>query len=179
MYEAGWQRGGINALSYAFTDFFTDERANRTAQDFAREKIRETVRDPAVAGALCPAHHIGTKRTCVDIGYFETYNRDDVQLLFDNSFINNFGLTSTNDLGGAEFLNQINAAPGCPGSIPCYRDGFRFVAGAKFRIALAHFAKRWLARRVFITNRYGAGREVEQADLISGFDHLDHRTATS
>jgi cation diffusion facilitator CzcD-associated flavoprotein CzcO len=81
MYEAGWQRGGINALSYAFTDFFTDERANRTAQDFAREKIRETVRDPAVAGALCPAHHIGTKRTCVDIGYFETYNRDHVQLV--------------------------------------------------------------------------------------------------
>jgi cyclohexanone monooxygenase len=81
MYEAGWQRGGINALSYAFTDFFTDERANRTAQDFAREKIRQTVRDPAVAEALCPAHHIGTKRTCVDIGYFETYNRDHVRLV--------------------------------------------------------------------------------------------------
>jgi cation diffusion facilitator CzcD-associated flavoprotein CzcO len=81
MYEAGWQRGGINALSYAFNDFFTDERANRTAQDFAREKIRQTVRDPAVAEALCPAHYIGTKRTCVDIGYFETYNRDHVRLV--------------------------------------------------------------------------------------------------
>jgi cation diffusion facilitator CzcD-associated flavoprotein CzcO len=81
MYEAGWQRGGINALSYAFTDFFSDERANRTAQDFAREKIRQTVRDPEVAEALCPAHHIGTKRTCVDTGYFETYNRDNVHLV--------------------------------------------------------------------------------------------------
>ncbi len=81
MYEAGWQRGGINALSYAFTDFFTDERANRTAQDFAREKIRQIVRDPAAAEALCPSHHIGTKRTCVDIGYFETYNRDNVRLV--------------------------------------------------------------------------------------------------
>ena len=81
MYERGWRRGGINALSYAFTDFFTDERANFTAQEFAREKIRQTVRDPAVAKALCPAHHIGTKRTCVDIGYFETYNRDHVELV--------------------------------------------------------------------------------------------------
>ena len=81
MYEAGWQRGGINALSYAFTDFFTDERANRTAQDFAREKIRELVGDPAVARALSPSHHIGTKRTCVDIGYFETYNQDHVELV--------------------------------------------------------------------------------------------------
>jgi cation diffusion facilitator CzcD-associated flavoprotein CzcO len=81
MYEAGWRRGGINALSYAFTDFFTDERANLTAQEFAREKIREIVRDRAAAEALCPAHHIGTKRTCVDIGYFETYNSGHVHLV--------------------------------------------------------------------------------------------------
>jgi cation diffusion facilitator CzcD-associated flavoprotein CzcO len=81
MYEAGWRRGGINALSYAFTDFFTDERANFTAQEFAREKIREIVPDRSVAEALCPSHHIGTKRTCVDIGYFETYNRDHVHLV--------------------------------------------------------------------------------------------------
>ena len=81
MYEQGWQRGGINALSYAFTDFFTDERANFTAQEFAREKIRSMVRDTAVAELLCPRHHIGTKRTCVDIGYFETYNLRNVQLV--------------------------------------------------------------------------------------------------
>jgi cation diffusion facilitator CzcD-associated flavoprotein CzcO len=80
MYEEGWRRGGINALSYAFTDFFTDERANFSAQEFARDKIRHIVRDRTVAAALCPAHHIGTKRTCVDIGYFETYNRDHVTL---------------------------------------------------------------------------------------------------
>jgi cyclohexanone monooxygenase len=81
MYEAGWRRGGINALSQAFTDFFTDERANFTAQEFAREKIRQIVRDGSVAAALSPAHHIGTKRTCVDIGYFGTYNADHVHLV--------------------------------------------------------------------------------------------------
>ncbi len=81
MYEAGWQRGGINALSYAFTDFFTSAEANATAAEFAREKIRQIVRDPAVAEALSPRQHIGTKRTCVDIGYYETYNRDNVELV--------------------------------------------------------------------------------------------------
>jgi cyclohexanone monooxygenase len=81
MYEAGWRRGGINALSYAFTDFFTDPDSNATAAEFARAKIRETVRDPAIAEALSPAHHIGTKRTCVDIGYYETYNRANVELV--------------------------------------------------------------------------------------------------
>jgi cation diffusion facilitator CzcD-associated flavoprotein CzcO len=80
-YETGWRRGGINALSNAFTDLFTDAEANRTAQEFARAKIREIVRDPVVAEALCPSHTIGTKRTCVDIGYFETYNRENVELV--------------------------------------------------------------------------------------------------
>src|SRR5215218_7336901 len=59
----------------------TEAEANRTAQEFARAKIREIVRDPVVAEALCPSHTIGTKRTCVDIGYFETYNRANVELV--------------------------------------------------------------------------------------------------
>jgi cyclohexanone monooxygenase len=80
-YEEGWQRGGINSLSAAFTDFFVDERANVMAQDFARGKIREIVHNPATAALLSPRHHIGTKRTCTDIGYFETYNRDSVELI--------------------------------------------------------------------------------------------------
>jgi cation diffusion facilitator CzcD-associated flavoprotein CzcO len=81
MYEEGWRRGGINSLSYAFTDFFSNHAANSTAAEFTRQKIREIVRDPEVAEALCPYQHIGTKRTCVDIGYFETYNRDNVRLV--------------------------------------------------------------------------------------------------
>ncbi len=81
MYEEGWRRGGINSLSYAFTDFFTSHAANSTAAEFARQRIREIVRDPDVAETLTPYQHIGTKRTCVDIGYFETYNRPNVQLI--------------------------------------------------------------------------------------------------
>ena len=81
MFEEGWSRGGINSLSYAFTDFFSNHAANSTAAEFTRQKIREIVRDPEVAEALCPYQHIGTKRTCVDINYFETYNRDNVQLV--------------------------------------------------------------------------------------------------
>jgi cyclohexanone monooxygenase len=81
-YEAGWGRGGINALSGAFTDFFTNREANETAAEFTREKIRQVVRDPGVAEALAPRlNPIGTKRTCVDIGYFETYNRHNVELV--------------------------------------------------------------------------------------------------
>lgn len=81
MFEEGWKRGGINSLSYAFNDFFTDELANQEAQNFARKKIQEIVHDPITAQALSPLHHIGTKRTCVDTNYFETYNRENVTLI--------------------------------------------------------------------------------------------------
>jgi cyclohexanone monooxygenase len=81
MYEKGWARGGINSLSYAFTDFHSDEAANATGAEFTRQQIRRIVRDPQVAALLSPSHHIGTKRTCVDTGYYEVYNRPNVHLV--------------------------------------------------------------------------------------------------
>jgi cyclohexanone monooxygenase len=80
-YEEGWQMGGISSLSFAFNDMFRSEEANLFAQDFAREQIRSIVEDPDVADLLSPHHHIGTKRTCVDTGYYEIYNRPNVHLI--------------------------------------------------------------------------------------------------
>jgi cyclohexanone monooxygenase len=81
MYEEGWARGGINSLSYAFSDFHSDEAANATGAEFTRERIREIVRDPGVAALLSPSHHIGTRRTCVDTGYYEVFNQENVHLV--------------------------------------------------------------------------------------------------
>ncbi len=81
-FEAGWANGGLSALSAQYTDYFTDAEANEFAADFARRQIREIVKDPVTADALCPTDYpIGTRRTCVDTGYFETYNRDNVTLV--------------------------------------------------------------------------------------------------
>jgi cation diffusion facilitator CzcD-associated flavoprotein CzcO len=46
-----------------------------------RRKIRETVRDPALAEKLSPRYVIGCKRLCVDTGYYDTFNRDNVTLV--------------------------------------------------------------------------------------------------
>jgi cation diffusion facilitator CzcD-associated flavoprotein CzcO/acetyl esterase/lipase len=81
-YERGWANGGIGAITLAFDDIIVNAEANATAADFVRGKIREIVRDPATAQALCPATHpIGTKRICVDTDYYATYNRDNVTLV--------------------------------------------------------------------------------------------------
>jgi cyclohexanone monooxygenase len=59
-----------------------DRAANDTAADFVREKIREMVSDPVTAELLSPYDHpIGTRRPCVDTGYYQVFNRDNVTLV--------------------------------------------------------------------------------------------------
>ena len=81
IYEERWAAGGTNFMA-AFNDLIVDQQANDTAADFVRDKIRETVRDQAVAELLAPKNHpIGTKRICVDTDYYGTYNRANVTLV--------------------------------------------------------------------------------------------------
>jgi cyclohexanone monooxygenase len=81
-YEAKWQEGGSISFLYAYKDLLVNKAANDTASEFVREKIRSIVKDPAVAELLAPKDHpIGTKRLCLDTGYYETYNRENVTLV--------------------------------------------------------------------------------------------------
>lgn len=81
MYDEGWRRGGPDFLT-TFRDIMRDPDANRTAAEYVRARIREIVRDPAVANALMPrGYPIGAKRICLDTGYFETFNRPNVTLV--------------------------------------------------------------------------------------------------
>jgi cyclohexanone monooxygenase len=79
--EARYRVGGFYIHS-AYSDVFTDAGANEIAADFVRDKIRERVHDPAVAEQLCPYDYpFATKRMCIDTGYYEAYNRDNVRLV--------------------------------------------------------------------------------------------------
>ena len=81
IYEERWAAGGTNFMA-AFNDLIINQQANDTAADFVRERIRETVRNQAMAELLAPKNHpIGTKRICVDTEYYGTYNRDNVTLV--------------------------------------------------------------------------------------------------
>jgi cyclohexanone monooxygenase len=80
-FERRWQDGGIPFLG-SYADIILDAEANEVVAEFVRRKIRETVRDPETAEALVPKNYpIGTKRICVDIEYFEAFNRDNVTLV--------------------------------------------------------------------------------------------------
>jgi len=79
-YEFRWERGGLSFLG-SFADLLVERQANDTAAEFVRAKIREVVRDPAVAAALSPRNTFGCKRLCIDTGYYQTFNRPNVTLI--------------------------------------------------------------------------------------------------
>ncbi len=80
LFEERWQIGGFGLLG-TFSDLIVNPEANELAGEFVRNKIRQTVHDPATAAALCPSHPIGCKRLCVDTGYYASFNRPNVRLV--------------------------------------------------------------------------------------------------
>ena len=76
-----WARGG-HTMNAVFSDQGTDIHTNTLVADFVRERVREIVRDPEKADILTPrAYPIGTRRLCVDTGYYEAFNRSNVSLV--------------------------------------------------------------------------------------------------
>ena len=81
IYEAAWERGGLQFRA-AFQDMLVDKRANDTAADFIKRKIRSIVKDPETAAVLSDIDHpYAAKRPPIDTDYFETYNRPNVTLV--------------------------------------------------------------------------------------------------
>jgi cation diffusion facilitator CzcD-associated flavoprotein CzcO len=81
IYEAAWQRGGLQFRA-AFHDMLFSKEANDTASDFIKRKIRSIVKDPKAAAILSNIDHpYAAKRPPIDTDYFETYNRPNVSLV--------------------------------------------------------------------------------------------------
>ncbi|MGH7123835.1 MAG: flavin-containing monooxygenase [Stellaceae bacterium] len=81
LYEAAWQRGGLQFRA-TFRDLVQSKAANDTAAEFIKSKIRATVKDPKTAAILTSIDHpYAAKRPPIDTDYFATFNRDNVALI--------------------------------------------------------------------------------------------------
>ena len=81
IYEEAWLKGGLQFRA-TFKDLLQNPDSNRTAADFIRNKIRQTVTDPVKAEQLSDIDHpFAAKRPPIDSGYFETFNADHVDLV--------------------------------------------------------------------------------------------------
>ena len=65
-----------------FDDILVSDEANAYVHEFLSQKIRERVTDPEVAEKLIPrGYPFGTKRACIDSGYYEIFNEPHVDLV--------------------------------------------------------------------------------------------------
>ena len=72
---------GFEALRH-YNDLALSEEANEMACDMYREQVKRMVEDPETADGLMPRNYpFGCKRPVIDIGYYETFNRDNVTLV--------------------------------------------------------------------------------------------------
>jgi cation diffusion facilitator CzcD-associated flavoprotein CzcO/acetyl esterase/lipase len=97
--EAGYPEG-ILGYGSRIADLGTNPVANDGAAEFVRNKVRAKVDDPELAETLVPQDYpIFTKRLCLDTNYYETFNRDHVELvdLRKNPFVavNETGIENT------------------------------------------------------------------------------------
>jgi cation diffusion facilitator CzcD-associated flavoprotein CzcO len=84
--EAFWEQRygepGFGIWMGNFRDVLTDREANKLMSDYLARKIRERVKDPAVADKLVPkSHGFGMRRVPLESGYFEVYNQPNVKLV--------------------------------------------------------------------------------------------------
>jgi cation diffusion facilitator CzcD-associated flavoprotein CzcO len=84
--EAFWEKlygePGFGIWMGNFRDILVDRKANALISDFLARKIRQRVKDPAVAEKLIPKNHgFGTRRVPLESGYYEVYNQPTVELV--------------------------------------------------------------------------------------------------
>ncbi len=77
-----WDDGSLKMWGGTFADSFFNPQAAAYVSEFVRDRIRERVRDPAVAEKLIPTdYEFGSRRVPLENGYFEAFNRNNVHLV--------------------------------------------------------------------------------------------------
>ncbi|MCB2062222.1 MAG: NAD(P)/FAD-dependent oxidoreductase, partial [Novosphingobium sp.] len=80
IFDNAWAYGGYG-FQRAFTDTLKTKEASAIAGDYIADRIRETVKDQAVAEKLISSQYFGTKRVILDTNYYEIFNQDNVELV--------------------------------------------------------------------------------------------------
>lgn len=82
IFEEHWPRGSFRFVFETFDDLLSNADSNKAAADFIAGKIKDKVKDPAIAELLTPkGYPLFAKRPPLDHGYYEAFNRDNVRLV--------------------------------------------------------------------------------------------------
>ena len=81
-FEKLYSEPGFGIWQANFRDILVDREANALISNFVARKIRQRVKDTAVADRLIPKNHgFGTRRLPLETHYYEVYNQPNVRLV--------------------------------------------------------------------------------------------------
>jgi cation diffusion facilitator CzcD-associated flavoprotein CzcO len=82
LWDRLYDQSGFAIWLRNFKEIFINEEANAEFSAYIADRIRQRVKDPAVAEKLIPRDHgFGVQRVPMETRYFEVYNRDNVRLV--------------------------------------------------------------------------------------------------
>jgi acetone monooxygenase len=122
--EAVWSVGSLKFWGGAFADAFSNPAAAEFMSEFVRKKIRARVKNPAVAEKLMPRDYLfGTKRVPLENGYFDAFNRDNVELVdLKSDAITSIDATGINTRSGHHDLDVIIYATGFEAGVGAFNQ---------------------------------------------------------
>ncbi len=159
--EAFWEKlyaePGFGIWQGNFRDILTDHKANALVSDFIARKIRQRVKDPAVAEKLIPKNHgFGTRRVPLETRYYEVYNQPNVELVDINETpIERITATGVRT-SGADYEFDIIV----------YATGFDAITGSFDRIDISGIDGRRLK------DEWQAGPQTFLGILVEGFPNM-------
>ncbi|MFW0783517.1 NAD(P)/FAD-dependent oxidoreductase [Gordonia sp. CPCC 206044] len=156
-FDSRYKTGGFGLLG-SYADLMATDEANATVSDYVREKIRGYVDDPDTAEDLIPhGYPLGAKRICVDTDYFQTYNRDNVELVnLRTTPIETFTPSGMRTADGTEREFDV----------VCLATGFDAMTGALNRIDIRG------VEGVSLRERWDAGPVTYLGLGVSGFPNM-------
>ncbi len=83
-YKKLWADGGFRFWLGNYKDYLFDAKANREAYNFWAKNVRYRVGDAKTRDLLAPLeppHPFGVKRPCLELNYYEQFNRENVELV--------------------------------------------------------------------------------------------------
>ncbi|HEY4043937.1 MAG TPA: NAD(P)/FAD-dependent oxidoreductase [Rhodopila sp.] len=156
-FEKLYGEPGFGIWQGNFRDILVDRKANALISDFVARKIRQRVKDPAVADKLIPKNHgFGTRRLPLETHYYEVYNQPNVRLVDINETpierIKPAGIKTSD----AEYAFDLII----------YATGFDAITGAFDRIDISGVEGRRLK------DVWSAGPQTYLGVLVEGFPNM-------
>ena len=159
--EAFWEKlygePGFGIWQGNFRDILTDRAANALVSDFVARKIRQRVKDPAIAEKLIPRNHgFGTRRVPLETRYYEVYNQPNVALVD----INETPIERITPAGIKTAEREYAF------DIIIYATGFDAITGSFDRIDISGVDGVWLK------DKWKDGPQTYLGVLVEGFPNL-------